>query len=146
MLKRQWEVYCAGAAKAGRPEPDRNAWRVCRSIVVADTDADAWEFARGVYSRSYEYMIKILKAGMVQEAMKLDPGMTDDDIDVPYVLDNLCIVGSVDTVVQRLREVIDITGGFGRLLMISQDSDNDERWWRCVELLATEVVPALSDG
>ena len=39
VLKRQWEVYCAGAAKAGRPEPDRNAWRVCRSIVVADTDA-----------------------------------------------------------------------------------------------------------
>ena len=90
-------------------------------------------------------MIKDPQAGMVQEAMKLDPGMTDDDIDVPYVLDNLCIVGSVDTVVQRLREVIDITGGFGRLLMISQDSDNDERWWRCVELLATEVVPALSD-
>ena len=47
---------------------------------------------------------------------------------------------------QRLREVIDITGGFGTLLMLAQDSDNDERWWRCVELLATEVVPALSDG
>ncbi|MCY4376319.1 MAG: LLM class flavin-dependent oxidoreductase [Spirochaetaceae bacterium] len=147
VLKRQWEVYCAGAAKAGRPEPDRADWRVSRSIMVADTDADAWEFARadGAYARSYEYLIKILKAGMVQEAMKLDPGMTDDDIDVPYVLSNLCIIGSVDTVVQRLREIIDVTGGFGTLLMLSQDSDNDERWWRCVELLATEVVPALSD-
>ena len=47
---------------------------------------------------------------------------------------------------RRLRELIDVTGGFGRLLMIAQDSDDDERWWRCVELLATKVAPALSAG
>lgn len=146
VLKRQYEVYCEGAAKAGRPDPDRNEWRVARSIMVADTDAEAWDFARGCYSRSYQYMTDILKIGMVHDAMKIDEKMADDDINLSYVLENLCIIGSVSTVVDRLRDVIDISGGFGRLLMISQDSDGDERWWRCVELLATEVLPALSSG
>ena len=36
------------------------------------------------------------------------------------------------------------TGGFGHLRMIAHDSENDERWWRCVELPVTEVVPAIS--
>ena len=35
-LASHWDTYCAGAAAAGRPEPDRARWRVARSIFVAD--------------------------------------------------------------------------------------------------------------
>ena len=36
------------------------------------------------------------------------------------------------------------TGGFGTLCMVAQDSDGDPRWWKSVELLATEVMPAVN--
>lgn len=36
-------------------------------------------------------------------------------------IDNIAIVGSVDTVTQRLQELYEIIGGTGTLLMISHD-------------------------
>ena len=143
-VPRHWELYAEGAAKARRPEPDRDTWRVCRSIVVGETEKDAVEFSGGVYERSYDYMLKILKAGKAQDAAKDPPTMTDDELDVDYVMKNINIVGSVDQVVERLLEVYAATGGFGTLCMMAQDSDGDPRWWKSVELLATEVMPAVN--
>ena len=37
----------------------------------------------------------------------------------------------------------DDVGGFGTLLALAHDWDDEERWRRSYELLAREVVPAL---
>ena len=89
-------------------------------------------------------MLKILKAGKAQDAAKDPPTMTDDELNVHYVMNNINIVGSVDQVVERLLAVYEATGGFGTLCMVAQDSDGDPRWWKSVELLANEVMPAVN--
>ena len=142
--RRHWEIYCEGASEAGLPQPNRSTWRLSRSIVVGETEKDAWRFARGVYYRSYDYMRKILMAGKAHEGAKEPPTMTDEELTVDYILEKVCIIGTVDQVVERLQEAIEVTGGFGHLLMVAQDNDEDPRWEKSVELLASEVIPQLS--
>ena len=143
-VRHHWELYCDGAAKANQPQPSRDVWRVCRSIFVGETEKDAWEFARAGYSRSYDYLLKILKAGGAADGAKISPDMTDDDVTVDYLLEKVCIIGTVEQCSERLQEAVEITGGFGHLLMVSQDADDDPRWAQSVELLATEVLPAVN--
>ena len=57
-------------------------------------------------------------------------------------------VGSPATVAALVREQFETAGGFGTLLMLGSDyADEGERrkWFRSMELLATEVMPQLSD-
>ena len=144
-LASHWETYCAGAAEAGRPPPDRATWRVSRSIFVADSDAEAWDHARGgSFAASLEYLIRILAAGEVLYVMKERPDQPDAETTVDYVMEKLCIVGSVRTCRERLRALQEVTGGFGTLLMIAHDWDDRARWTRSLSLLAHDVVPAVT--
>ena len=144
-LASHWDTYCTGAADAGRPAPDRVLWRVARSILVADSDAEAWDHARaGSFAASLEYLIKILTAGGVLQVMKEHPDHPDEEITVEYALGRLCIIGSAATCSERLRALQEVTGGFGTLLMIAHDWDDRARWIRSLELLARTVVPAVA--
>jgi alkanesulfonate monooxygenase SsuD/methylene tetrahydromethanopterin reductase-like flavin-dependent oxidoreductase (luciferase family) len=55
----------------------------------------------------------------------------------------LAIVGDVDECTRRLHEVWEQTGGFGTLLMITHDWDDEPQWRRSMALLKNEVVPAM---
>ena len=81
-------------------------------------------------------------AGM-KDLMKQDPDMPDEAVDAEYIIDKIAVVGSVDTVTQRLQELYDDTGGFGTLLMIAHDWDDKDKMRRSMELMATEVIPQL---
>ena len=81
-------------------------------------------------------------AGMV-DLLKQDPDMPDEAIDTEYIIDNIAVVGSVDTVTRRLQEIYDVTGGFGTLLMIAHDWHDRGKSIQSIRLLANEVVPAL---
>ncbi len=75
--------------------------------------------------------------------MKLHPDMSDDEVTLEYVLENLCIIGDVEECVRQLEDLWEVTGGFGTLLMIAHDWDDKARWLRSMKFLANEVVPAL---
>ena len=145
-VAQHWDTYCAGAEEAGQPVPDRSIWRISRSIFVGETTQEAKEFARNSqFARSFEYLIAILKSANMLHLMKHDPAVADQEVDPEYLLERLCIVGDVDECVRQLQEVQEITGGFGTLMMIAYDWDDKARWLRSIDLLAREVVPALSD-
>ncbi len=57
---------------------------------------------------------------------------------------NVCIIGNVRECIDQLQSLKQETGGFGTLLMITHDWDDKAKWLRCMELLANQVVPALS--
>ena len=142
-VKMQWDTYCEGADSAGRIA-DRSQWRVSRSIYVDETDKAARAHARdGVFSRCLLYHRGLLEMSHRLDLVKIDPDMADSDITADYLLDNIGIVGSVDTVTERLQELIDVTGGFGTLLNIAQDWDDKDRMQRSMQLLAEEVLPRL---
>ena len=69
--------------------------------------------------------------------------ISDEDVDLEYVADNLWLVGSPDTVARRIRELQEDTGGFGYLLITSYDAVDERRSWeRSLQLLIEEVLPA----
>ena len=63
-----------------------------------------------------------------------------------YLVDNLWIVGSPDTVARKLRDMYEMVGGFGTLLWLTFDhSENRESYEKAMTLMATEVMPQLAD-
>jgi alkanesulfonate monooxygenase SsuD/methylene tetrahydromethanopterin reductase-like flavin-dependent oxidoreductase (luciferase family) len=143
-VKRQWEMYCEGAAAGGQPEPDRANWRISRNILVGETDSEAREHAlNGPFADSLMYLRGMLAIANMVDLPKNDPNMADEAVDAEYLVDNLAIVGSPDTVTARLQELYDITGGFGTVLMIAHDWDDKAKMKRSMELMANEVLPRL---
>ena len=63
-----------------------------------------------------------------------------------YLLDRTWIVGDPDACVEKIRTLYDELGGFGGLLQLVYDwGDDNPIAFRSMTLLATEVMPRLSD-
>jgi alkanesulfonate monooxygenase SsuD/methylene tetrahydromethanopterin reductase-like flavin-dependent oxidoreductase (luciferase family) len=142
-LAQHWATVCAGAQEAGRPAPDRSSWRIARNIFVGDSTEEAMAHAmNGAFAGSFDYLLKLAGPGRLAQ-YKEDPAMPDEAVTPEYAVRNVAIVGDVDECIRRLREVWEITGGFGTLLMIAHDWDDRAKWQRSMDLLINEVAPAL---
>lgn len=143
VLCQHWDTYSRSATDAGRT-PQRSEWRVMRDIFVADTDTEArrlvLEGAMGITWR--EHTLKAFK-NMGFGAM-LAP-VPADELTVEYLVDHFWLVGSPDTVVEKITGLYEETGGFGTLLTLGFDySDNADPYRHSFELLGREVAPRLA--
>jgi alkanesulfonate monooxygenase SsuD/methylene tetrahydromethanopterin reductase-like flavin-dependent oxidoreductase (luciferase family) len=142
---RHWDAVVEGAARTGR-SPDRDDWRIIRDVYVAPTDAEARDLAiNGIMGRCWrEFLLPIYLGLGLGPFLKRDPSMTDEDVNLEYLADNLWFVGSPKTVADRILELQDRTGGFGRLLIVSYDATNElQSWERSLRLLMDEVLPLV---
>ncbi len=138
-----WEAVVEGAARVGRV-PDRDQWRIIRDVYVAPTDSEARELAiGGIMGRCWrEFMLPIYLGLGLGPLLKRDASMPDEAVDLEYLADHLWFVGSPETVADRIRDLQERTGGFGRLLVVSYDAtDEREAWDRSLRLLIEEVLP-----
>ena len=145
-LAQHWQTYSAGATDAGLPEPERTRWRISRSVVVADSANQAWDYAldpKSAFNRAFEYLIVVLSGAKMLHIMKHDPEVPDEEVTPEYLVKNLCIVGDAKSCVDQLEGLWETTGGFDTLLMIAHDWDDRPLWERSIDLLAKEVVPKL---
>ena len=142
VIQTHWEAVEEGAQKTGRT-PDRSMWRIAREIYIADTTEQARKEAlEGVLARDFnEYWFKLLP----KERFKRDPNMSNDEVTVEWLLDNLWIVGSPDDVADQLRQLYEDVGGFGVLLAMGHEWDPKEKWLNSMTLLMNEVMPRLAD-
>ena len=76
---------------------------------------------------------------------KPDSGMSDTDITVEYLLNNVMIVGNPELVAQKLRSLYENVGGFGILLAMGHEWKPKDKWLRSMTLLKEEVMPRLRD-
>ena len=130
-LTQHWQTYSAGATEAGLPAPARTRWRISRSILVADDEARAWDYAldeKSAFSRAYEYLIAVLSGAKMLHITKHDPEVPDEQVTPEYLIKNLCIIGDVQSCVDQLAGLWETTGGFDTLLMIAHDWDNRPLW------------------
>lgn len=141
-----WASYAAGCARASRPA-DRGVWRIGRDVHVADTTELARKQVRdGAHGAAYSrYMLPLVGSGRGLAPFKVDEAMTDADVTIDYLIDNVWIVGSPNDVAAKLRALQSQTGGFGTLLQVAIDWAPDKAiWHRSMELLAKQVLPRLS--
>ena len=146
-LTTQWETVSDAAAEAGRT-PDRGQWRIAREIYIAETDEKAREeVLNGPMRRAYEqYMHNVLASFGSLGLYKVDPDMPDEGITAEYLTEHIWIVGSPDTVTEKLRTLYADVGGFGGVLQIAYDwKPEQQRFDDCMRLLANEVMPNLAD-
>jgi len=140
-----WTVVEDAAAEAGRTS-DRSQWRIGRDVFVARTPDEARERARAVLGRNYieHQRPNRLGSGLIQ-ATKTDPNMSDDDLTVDYMMENIWIVGDPEECAERIRDLYNQVGGFGHLLAITQDPDDPQWEHECLQLLMQEVGPRVAD-
>ena len=143
-----WESVEAGAARAGR-EPSRAQWRVSKEVFVAESSEEAKDAAlNGALGRDLmQYWVKLIGNGpRGLEPFKHKPDLPDEAITPQHMLENYWIVGDPDECIQQLRQLYEDAGGFGTLLVQTNDWGRDtKKFHHSLELLAKEVMPALQD-
>ena len=147
-LGANWESIAAGAARGGRT-PSRTDWRIAKQVYVAETTERARKEAlEGALARDFtDYWMKLIgNSPRGVGTFKYDPDIPDEDVTPEYMLDNYWIVGDPEYCVEKVREMHDVSGGFGTLLVQTDDWGNgNAQFYRSMELLATEVLPAIED-
>jgi alkanesulfonate monooxygenase SsuD/methylene tetrahydromethanopterin reductase-like flavin-dependent oxidoreductase (luciferase family) len=139
-----WKTYEAAAREAGR-QPQRADWKVARSIFLADSTPEARRRARSnSLGRNYEYIGRLFDKGLGRKMYKRDPAMSDADCNLDYLMGEQIIAGSPDEVLRHLLALIEETGPFGTLVLMSYDWDDRESWLHSMELFARELMPALN--
>jgi alkanesulfonate monooxygenase SsuD/methylene tetrahydromethanopterin reductase-like flavin-dependent oxidoreductase (luciferase family) len=149
-LRGHWDSIAEGAQAAGRV-PERGRWRMLRDIFVADSDAEARRAVLGGFAARFwnEYFKPIAEKLNATHMFRRPDADQTAELTAEYLVDTrVWAVGSPATVASLIREQFELSGGFGTLLMLGSDyADQGERekWFRSMELLATEVMPKLAD-
>jgi alkanesulfonate monooxygenase SsuD/methylene tetrahydromethanopterin reductase-like flavin-dependent oxidoreductase (luciferase family) len=145
ILKTHWETY-EKAALANGHTPDRAKYHVSQTVFVAETDKEAKKLAmEGGIGYAFErYLWPIWERfGMIEGFIK-DAGSDPSDVDLEWFCDNVWIVGSPDTVVEKMNKVFAYTGGWGTLQVESHDYMEDPApWFASLDLIANEVAPRI---
>lgn len=141
-----WEAYKRGAAKGGKTA-DRRDWRVCVDIHIAETTEEARDqvLNNGMARSFTEYFFPLLKHAGFFDIFKTDPSTPDSEINAEYLLDHRWIVGDPAHCLQQIKNLYNEVGGFGTLLLLTQDFDPPELSWKSMELFAKHVAPELKD-
>ena len=146
-IKSQWEAYEEGSQSVGKT-PHRSAWRIVRDVWVADTDEEARELAlNGMTARVFrEFLLGVFESNNALGAIKHDTEVADDEITEEYMADHQWLLGSPETVANKLRDLYNEVGGFGGILVLAYDQwERREEWEKSTRLLAQEVMPRVAD-
>jgi len=145
-VKTHWPQYEKGCMLANRVANPAN-WRIAKSIFVADTEQKAREYALakdGPYYYYYKSLsTKLVKAGRAN-LFKIDPNQADDELELDDIVRQLVIFGTPESVTDQLLEFRDQVGPFGTLLYAGHDWRDRELAIRSMELMATDVLPAIN--
>ncbi len=142
-----WDSVEEGARRSGRT-PSRADWRLVREVFVARTDDEAWEHSvNGMMGRMMrEYFLGLLGNFGFTDYLKHDPSVPDEDVTVEYCAEHNWLIGSPETVANKLQRVYDDVGGFGSLLLFCFDySEDPEPWHTSMRLFAEEVMPRFAN-
>jgi alkanesulfonate monooxygenase SsuD/methylene tetrahydromethanopterin reductase-like flavin-dependent oxidoreductase (luciferase family) len=140
-----WPTYVAGADEAGR-QADPSLWRVGRSVLVTETDAEAEEILAdpdGVFTRYYTYLN--VHGRMAGGDLSKDIDWATARVEAQKTARALVIAGSAKTVLDRLVEFRDAIGDFGTLMVTGHDMEGARAlWMRSFARIAEEVGPKLT--
>jgi limonene 1,2-monooxygenase len=139
-LPTQWGFAEAAAAKHGTTV-DRRNWRVLLSWHIAETREKARAEARdGLMRHHNEYIL-----GTLQRPGARPFATPDEAVDKTAFSDAaVATIGTPDDLVQRIKSVLDISGGFGTVVGFVHDWANPENTARSWDMVARYVVPEIN--
>jgi limonene 1,2-monooxygenase len=144
-LPTQWQFAEDSAARYGQTV-SRDRWRVLMSWHIAETREEAHRQAgRGLQHWHNEYVVKTLqRQGAVpyataDEAVEAVTGGAETSATT-----RAGVVGTPDDLIEFIRTMQDVTGGFGTVVGFAHDWASREDTLRSWELVARYVVPEIN--
>ncbi len=139
-LPTQWAYAEESAEKHGRTV-DRGGWRIVMSWHIAETREQARAEAKdGLLRWHNEYTVGTL---MRPGAHEFKDG--DEAVDKTAFSEGAAsVIGTPDDLVASIRQMIELTGGFGTVIGFVHDWANPEATARSWDLVARHVVPEIN--
>lgn len=140
-----WPTYVTGAEEAGR-QADPSLWRVGRSVLITESDAEAEDIIAdpdGVFTRYYTYLG--VHGRMAGGDLSKDIDWAKARVDAEAMTRSVVIAGSAKTVLDQLIAFRDEIGDFGTLMITGHDMEGmHDQWVRSFTAMAEDVGPKLS--
>ena len=139
-LPLQWSFAEESAAKHGNTV-DRKNWRIVMSWHIAETRKEARDQAKeGLLVHNNLYTVGTLAAG--DGPIYETPDEAVDD--VAGSATGTAVIGTPDDLVAKIRDMQELTGGFGCVIGFVHDWANRENTLRSWDLVARYVVPEVN--
>jgi limonene 1,2-monooxygenase len=139
-LQTQWGFAEAAAAQYGQ-SVHRQDWRVLLSWHIAETRDQARAEARdGLLRHHNEYITRTLQRPGAQPFTSPDEAVDK----VAFAPGAAATIGTPDDLVERIKSVFDISGGFGTIVGFVHDWANPENTMRSWDMVARYVVPEIN--
>ena len=139
-LPLQWSFAEESAALHGTTV-DRKNWRIVLNWHIAETRKEARQQAgAGLMRHNNEYSIGTLAGGVgpIYDT-------PDEAVDgVAFAELSTAVIGTPDDLVTRIREMMEITGGFGCVIGFVHDWANRENTRRSWDMVARYVIPQVN--
>lgn len=145
-IESQLRTYREARDRLGRPT-DLAVWRVCRSMLVARSDAHAEELLDdpdGTLAFYFRYLRGVRRIAEIRDQQQTTPELLNAFLGVNQALSDCVIAGSAKTVTDRLIALVDRLGPFGTLVSVGHDWDDGDLWRDSMTTLATDVMPVVS--
>jgi alkanesulfonate monooxygenase SsuD/methylene tetrahydromethanopterin reductase-like flavin-dependent oxidoreductase (luciferase family) len=140
-----WAIYSKACSELGK-RPSGENWRVSRNVMVAPSDAEAYDRVFGEKS-SHRYFFTYIRAALggvgLLSILKPRPDMSDEAASVEVITEGCSLYGSPKTILDKLVAFRDEVGPFGTLLMTGLDwaGPNEATERQAMQLMAQEVMP-----
>jgi limonene 1,2-monooxygenase len=139
-LATQWG-FAEDAAKKHGQTVSRNDWRVLLSWHIAETREQARkEAGEGLMRWNNEYIHQTLQ----RPGTKLFTSPDQAVDETAFVPGAATIIGTPDDLIQAIRNLVTLTGGFGTLVGFVHDWANRENTRRSWDLVARYVIPEVN--
>jgi limonene 1,2-monooxygenase len=131
-----WKIYEETCRQHGHV-PDRSRWQFAIQLHIAETREQARKDVQYGLEKWIGYANDIVPAPNPPPRGLADPA--------GWMVENQrAIIGTPDDAVVRIEHMLDVTGGFGGILVFSHDWANWPATQRSLELIAEEVRPRLN--
>ena len=146
LMKTHWEQYVIGAEGAGI-KPDRQNWRIARSILVGRSQAEVDDYfanPSNSYHFYYDYLVEDMRLFNMLGIFKPERSIPDEQVNASACIDWIVMRGTVGSVVDQLVAMIDETGPFRELLLTHKDWVDDPTIHKnSMRLMSEEVLPRV---
>ncbi len=138
-LPTQWSFAETAAAEYGNVV-NRDNWRVVMSWHIAETKEQAKaEAKQGLYRWHNEYTVGTLMRPGAEPYASPDEAVSDE-----MLASGGGLVGTPDDMIKAVKDMIELTGGFGTVIGFAHDWANREATLRSWDMVARYVIPEVN--
>ena len=139
-LPNQW-AFAEESAKLHGNTVDRKNWRIVLNWHIAETREKAREQAKhGLFRHNNEYSVGTLKPGEGTIYKTPDEAVND----VSNSQERTAVIGTPDDLIEKIRDMIKLTGGFGCVIGFVHDWASRQDTLRSWDLVARYVIPEVN--